>query len=62
MPQNLINTVFPVTQGFDSVPTEVHPPFSPGSGANNFHPVGVEANSLAPGVGLAVQVPSFTRT
>ena len=30
--------------------------------ANNFHPAGVEPNTQAPGVGVPVQVPSFTRT
>lgn len=62
MPQNIINTVFPVAQGFDSLPAEIIPPFSPGAGANNFHPAGVEANAQAPGVGLPVQVPSFVKT
>ena len=59
MPGNIINTVFPVTQGFDSVPTEVRPPFSPGAGINETHPVGVEAGDLAPGVGVAVDSPTF---
>jgi hypothetical protein len=62
MPQNLINTVFPVAQGFDSVPKDARPPFSPGAGSNNAHPAGVEANTQAPGIGLPTQVPSFTRT
>lgn len=59
MPQNIINTVFPVLQGFDSVPQEVRPPFSPGAGIGEVHPVGVEANAAAPGVGTAVNVPAF---
>ena len=59
MPENIINTVFPVRQGFDSVPAEVRPPFSPGAGINEVHPVGVEANAGAPGVGTAVNVPAF---
>ena len=58
MPQNIINPVFPNTQGFDSVPTEVRPPFSPGAGVNNTHPVGVEAGSVAPGLGTAKNSPS----
>ena len=62
MPQNIINTVFPVNQGFDSVPTEVRPPFSPGPGVRNTHPVGVEAGDVAPGVGTAVDSPSEGRT
>jgi len=59
MPENIINTVFPVRQGFDSVPREVKPPFSPGAGINEVHPVGIEANAGAPGVGTAVNVPAF---
>lgn len=62
MPANIINTVFPVAQGFDSLPKEVIPPASPGAGTNNFHPAGTEANTQAPGLGIPVQVPSFTRT
>jgi hypothetical protein len=53
MSQNIINPVFPNLQGFDSVPTEVRPPFSPGPGINEAHPVGVEAGSTAPGLGTA---------
>jgi hypothetical protein len=59
MPQNIINTVFPVYQGFDSVPTEVRPPLSPGAGINEVHPAGVEAGTAAPGVGTALNVPAF---
>jgi hypothetical protein len=62
MPQNIINTVFPVRQGFDTVPTEVHPPFSPGAGINEVHPVGVEAGSVAPGLGTAINNPSKKST
>jgi hypothetical protein len=58
MPQNIINTIFPVRQGFDSVPTEVRPPFSPGPGVSEVHPVGVEAGSVAPGLGTASDNPS----
>ena len=58
MPQNIINTIFPVRQGFDSVPTEVRPPFSPGPGVNEVHPVGVEAGDVAPGLGTASDNPS----
>ena len=60
MPQNIINPVFPVTQG--ALAPNVTDPHSPGPGANNSHPAGVEANTQAPGVGLPVQVPPFTRT
>ena len=60
MPQNIINPVFPATQG--AIAPNVTDPFSPGPGANNLHPAVVEANAQAPGVGLPVQVPSFTRT
>jgi hypothetical protein len=59
MPQNIINTVFPVYQGFDSVPTEVKQPSSPGPGINEVHPVGVEAGDVAPGIGTAANVPAF---
>lgn len=62
MPQNIINTVFPVNQGFDSVPTEVRPPFSPGPGVGEIHPVGVEAGDVAPGVGTASDNPSKKST
>jgi len=57
MPQNIIDTVFPVTQG--ALAPNVTDPFSPGPGANNTHPVGVEAGSEAPGLGVAAQSPSF---
>lgn len=62
MPQNIIDTVFPVTQGALGSLTlapNVTEPFSPGPGANNAHPVGVEANTQAPGLGVAAQSPSF---
>ena len=55
---SIINTIFPVNQGFDTVPAEVRPPFSPGAGINEVHPVGVEAGNVAPGVGVAVERPS----
>ena len=58
MPQNIINTIFPVNQGFDTVPVEVHPPFSPGPGINEVHPVGVEAGDVAPGLGTALDNPT----
>lgn len=57
----IINTIFPVTQGFDTVPVNAIPPFSPGGGTNNEHPVGVEANQVAPGVGVATSTPSPRR-
>jgi hypothetical protein len=55
MPQNIIDTVFPVTQGFDSVPKEVRPPASPGAGTNEFFPV-TEGQTLAPGIGVPAEV------
>jgi len=57
MPQNIIDTVFPVTQG--ALAPNVTDPFSPGPGTNNEHPAGVEAGSQAPGTGVAAQSPSF---
>ena len=60
MPQNIINTVFPVTQGFDSVPAEVRPPYSPGAGINDVNESVVKAGEEAPGVGVPSQ--SFKRT
>ena len=51
-----INTVFPVNQGFGGVPANVVDPYSSGPGVNNEHPVGVEAGSVAPGVGIAETV------
>lgn len=62
MPQNIIDTVFPVRQGFDSVPADVRPPKSPGAGANNVHPAGVEPNQQAPGRGVPAQIPPLTRS
>jgi hypothetical protein len=59
---SIINTIFPVRQGFDTVPTEVRPPFSPGAGINEVHPVGVEASNVAPGVGVTVEKPSEKST
>ena len=59
---SIINTIFPVNQGFDTVPTEVRPPFSPGAGIDNVHPVGVEAGDIAPGGGVAVERPSEKST
>ena len=60
MPQNIIDTVFPVTQG--ALAPNVTDPFSPGPGVSNFHPAGVEANAEAPGLGVAAQSPSFKET
>jgi len=57
MPQNIIDTVFPVRQG--ALAPNVTDPRSPGPGANNAHPAGVEAGSEAPGLGVARQSPSF---
>lgn len=57
MPQNIINTVFPVTQ--EALAPNVTDPPSPGPGANNFHPAGLEVNTEAPGLGVATQSPSF---
>jgi hypothetical protein len=65
MPQNIIDTVFPATQGAPGSLTlapNVTDPFSPGPGANNAHPAGVEANTQAPGLGVAAQSPSFGET
>jgi hypothetical protein len=59
---SIINTIFPVRQGFDTVPAEVRPPFSPGASINEVHPVGVEAGDVAPGVGIAVEKPSKKST
>lgn len=58
----IVNTVFPVTQGFDTVPAMVAPPFSPGGGVNNTHPAGTEANIAAPGVGVTRSSPSPARS
>jgi hypothetical protein len=62
MSTTIVNTIFPVTQGFDSVPADVRPPYSPGAGANNSHPAGVEAGTEAPGLGLAAQSPPLSRS
>lgn len=62
MPDNIVNTVFPVYQGFDSVPATVAPPYSPGPGTSEVHPAGVQANDLAPGVGLPTEVRASTLT
>lgn len=56
MPGNIIDIVFPVVQGEGSVPKEVRPPQSPGAGVNEVHPVGTEAQTLAPGVGVPTEV------
>lgn len=58
---NIINTVFPVYQGFDSLPAEVKPPFSPGPGINEFQPV-TDAGNNAPGFGLAIEVKASNLT
>jgi hypothetical protein len=57
MPENIIDTIFPVTQ--ETLAPNVTNPFSPGPDANNFHPAGVEANTKAPGLSIAAQSPSF---
>ena len=49
---SIINTIFPVRQGFDSVPTEVRPPFSPGPGVPSRNGGEVDAGREAPGVGV----------
>ena len=62
MPQNIIDTVFPVTQGAPgslTLASNVTDPFSPGPGANNKRPNGVNAGDEAPGLGVASQSPSF---
>ena len=58
MPTVIPNTIFPVTQGFGTVPVLAAPPFSPGGGTNNEHPAGVEANLTAPGTGVPTSSPS----
>lgn len=55
MPQNIIDTVFPVTQGEGFKPNEILPPFSPGAGIENENTSVVKANEVAPGVGVPVQ-------
>jgi hypothetical protein len=60
MPDNLIDTVFPVRQG--ALAPNVTDPFSPGPGANNEHPAGVEAGATVPGFGTARPVPSILST
>lgn len=52
MPGNVINTVFPVIQGFDSVPRKLPPNPQP----SEVFPLGVEGQELAPGVGVATEV------
>jgi hypothetical protein len=57
---DIINTVFPVFQGFPS--TVGKPPFSPGAGINEAHPVGTEAGDLAPGAGVPIDVKTSNLT
>ena len=59
MPQNIVDTVFPVTQGEGFKPNET-PPFSPGPGIGNANSSVVKANEVAPGAG--VPAPSFKKT
>lgn len=58
-PTSVINTIFPADQGFDGLPVEVKDPYSPGPGVNNEHPVGIEAGSVAPGLGVASSNPAL---
>ena len=60
MPQNIIDTVFPVAQG--ALAPNVTDPFSPGPGTNNKLPNGVNAGDEAPGQGVATQSPNFKTT
>jgi len=60
MPQNIIDTVFPVTQGEGFKPPEILPPFSPGAGIDNANSDLVKANEEAPGVGVPAQSLSET--
>lgn len=56
MPDNIINTVFPVRQGFDSVPTEVRAPAFPGTGGvNDQNSDLVKGNEFAPGLGVPAE-------
>jgi hypothetical protein len=55
MPQNIIDTVFPVTQGEGFKPNEILPPFSQGAGVNNENSDLVKVNKEAPGVGVPAQ-------
>lgn len=55
MPQNIIDTVFPVTQGEGFKPNEILPPFSPGAGIENENSDLVKVNEEAPGVGVPAQ-------
>jgi hypothetical protein len=59
MPQNIIDTVFPVTQGEGFKPNET-PPFSPGPGIGNANSSIVKANEVVPGAGVPAQ--SFKKT
>lgn len=59
MPQNILDTVFPMTQGEGFKPNET-PPFSPGPGIDNVNSSVVKANAVAPGAG--VPTPSFKKT
>lgn len=57
MPQNIIDTVFPVAQG--ALAPNVTDPFSPGPGTSNTRANGTNAGDEAPGLGVAAQSPSF---
>jgi len=49
---NIIDTVFQVIQGFNSTP-RILPPTS---STNEVFPLGVEGQTLAPGIGVATEV------
>lgn len=49
---SIINTIFPVKQGFDTVPSEVKPPYSPGPGVPSYGAGEVDAGDVAPGLGV----------
>ena len=54
MSQNIIDTVFTIIQGSSSVARPIHPSLPPGT--NEVFPVGVEGETLAPGIGVATEV------
>ena len=49
---NIVDTVFQVIQGLDSVPRMTPPP----PPTNEVFPVGMEGQTLAPGIGVAKEV------
>lgn len=57
MPHDIINTVVVAGEPSGCLPPNVVLPSSPGPGANNSHPAGVEVDEQAPGRGVSAQVP-----